>query len=190
MDKDKKELQKLTDLLTKHAPDALLSDIPIEYFYQIKLSFVFLFLFSLAFVDHSFRTERIQIPEILFQPTIIGEDQMGLSEAIECVFREYTPDIQQELANNIFVTGGCSKIPQFIERLENDIRQIRPAGSSFRITRAADPRLDTWRGLSLWGSTSSFKSSSVTKDLYSENGVGYIKPHELSNLYHPTPSIV
>ncbi|KAG8234176.1 hypothetical protein J437_LFUL007336, partial [Ladona fulva] len=58
--------------------------------------------------------ERIRAPEILFQPHMLGIDQGGLSEVIECVIRQFSPEIQKELVNNVFVTGGPAALPGLI----------------------------------------------------------------------------
>merc|ERR1712100_519446 len=86
-EKDRQELQQLTEQLQKYAPTELEKEIPIEEYYQIKLG-----------------PERVRIPEILFQPSMIGEDQMGLSEVIKSVLERFSPDNQTKLVNNIFLT--------------------------------------------------------------------------------------
>lgn len=40
--------------------------------------------------------ERIRIPEIIFQPSLVGVDQMGLSEAVYHVLQQFSPT-QQDL---------------------------------------------------------------------------------------------
>jgi actin-related protein 5 len=75
----------------------------------------------------------------------------------------------------------------FIDRLESDIKQNRPAGSEFKLYHANDPSLDAWKGARLWSHTA-HASSFITKRDYMDNGPGYFKPHTLSNIYNPTPN--
>jgi actin-related protein 5 len=65
--------------------------------------------------------ERIRIPEILFQPSLIGHDQMGLAECVEATLKGFTDDQQRRLAENIFLTGGLSKYPGLVERLDAEV---------------------------------------------------------------------
>ncbi|XP_077433708.1 actin-related protein 5-like [Vanacampus margaritifer] len=39
-------------------------------------------------------TERLRCPEILFQPSLTGEDQMGMMETLQYVLARYTPEQQ------------------------------------------------------------------------------------------------
>merc|ERR1712088_1129665 len=56
-------------------------------------------------------TEQIRISEILFQPSIIGHEQAGISETIEFILKKFSPDVQQKLVSNIFITGAVASIP-------------------------------------------------------------------------------
>ncbi|KAI4824341.1 hypothetical protein KUCAC02_012863 [Chaenocephalus aceratus] len=51
-------------------------------------------------------TERLRCPELLFQPSPTGEEQMGLMEALQYVLARYTPEQQEALVSNVFLTGG------------------------------------------------------------------------------------
>lgn len=52
--------------------------------------------------------ESIRAPEILFQPSMIGSSEAGLAETIEYVLKLFTSIEQQQLVDNIFLTGGCA----------------------------------------------------------------------------------
>merc|ERR1719189_929972 len=56
-------------------------------------------------------TEQIRISEILFQPSIIGHEQAGISETVEFILKKFSPDVQQKLVSNIFITGAVASIP-------------------------------------------------------------------------------
>lgn len=55
--------------------------------------------------------ESIRVPEILFQPSMIGVGEAGLSELIDFVLHLFTKEEQQILAENVYITGACSQIP-------------------------------------------------------------------------------
>lgn len=50
-------------------------------------------------------TERIRVPEILYQPHIIGSSACGLSEILEHTFAQFSPAVAENLAANVFLTG-------------------------------------------------------------------------------------
>lgn len=43
--------------------------------------------------------ERCRVPEVLFQPTMVGVDQGGVSSTMEYVLQTYPPDVQQRLVD-------------------------------------------------------------------------------------------
>ncbi len=49
--------------------------------------------------------ERLRAPEVLFQPSILGIDQSGLSDCLEYVFSYYPHDLQQRLAQVHWLGG-------------------------------------------------------------------------------------
>ena len=82
--------------------------------------------------------EAIRAPEIIFQPSMIGLVEAGLAETIEYVLRMFTETDQQKLVNNLFLTGGCAKIPGLTERLTKELREMRPFQSHFKINLAGN----------------------------------------------------
>ena len=86
-------------------------------------------------------------------------------------------------SKNILVTGGNSLFTNLTHRIENEIRAIRPFGSTIRCVQAKDPLLDAWRGASMWASSKDggFEKSIVTKRMYEEFGHEYLVEHGMSN---------
>jgi len=75
---------------------------------------------------------------------------MGLAEAIYHSLNQFKDSQGTNLCQNIFLTGGTSLFPHFVDRIENEVRMIRPTQSPLRIWSAADPLLDAWKGASKW----------------------------------------
>jgi len=72
--------------------------------------------------------ERYRVMEGLFQPgSILGVDQAGLTEAIEEILRLFPLEARSRLLENVFVTGGVSRVAGLRERLETEIRAIAPS---------------------------------------------------------------
>lgn len=78
--------------------------------------------------------ERVRIPEVVFQPSIIGVHQMGLAEAVETVLQKHPEcsnvrvciKVSILLYQTIFITGGNTLFPNFGSRIATEIRKITP----------------------------------------------------------------
>lgn len=135
--------------------------------------------------------ERIRVPEIIFQPTMVGIEQAGLAETIEMVLARYTLSDQQKLAENVFITGGCAKLPFIKERIETELLAMRPFQSKFNVQLAGDPLFDAWKGAKKWAlNDDNLKKFSVTRQEYEEKGGDYLKDHMCSNHYVALPAPV
>lgn len=178
-EKEQEELNELENLLKKHDPDFSKRfggkpETAVDWaeYYQLHLG-----------------VERIRVPEIVYQPSLLGIEQAGISETIDFILNHYSTDLQTALVQNVFVTGGNTKFPNFQERLERELLAIRPFQSTFRVFKAANPILDAWNGARKWArSLSSLQTVSVTRQEYEEKGGDYLREHFASNRYVPTPT--
>ncbi|RDD44462.1 Actin-related protein 5 [Trichoplax sp. H2] len=132
--------------------------------------------------------ERMRVTEMLFQPSIRGVEQAGLHSTIAFVLKHYPDNVQNLLAQNIFVTGGNLQYPNFDDRLKNELREIRPFRSDFKIAFADDMMSDVWYGAKQWLlDQDDLQSVSITRSDYEEKGGEYLKEHVASNRYIPSP---
>jgi len=130
--------------------------------------------------------DQIRGPEVFFQPSLAGVEQMGIIDAIELILRNasYPQEIKTLLLKNIFLTGGSSFTKNFTQRLKKDLESITPAGTEISIKIAKDPIFDTWRGMQTFGKRKdNIVKYGVTKAEYEENGSLYYKPNQFSNIY-------
>ncbi|EAT45925.1 AAEL002822-PA [Aedes aegypti] len=134
--------------------------------------------------------ERIRVPEILFQPSMIGVQEAGLTGTIDYVLKLFPKEDQVKLVGNVMLTGGCANIRGFKERLSRELQAILPFQSVYNLMVAGSPSLDAWRGASQFANSQEFKQSLITRQLYDECGGEYFKEHTASNFYYPTPSQV
>ncbi|KAI3405981.2 ARP5 [Candida oxycetoniae] len=131
--------------------------------------------------------ERIRVPEILFQPSIGGLDQAGISEIIGDLLRRRLDGNFQlagqsyAMAQNVFITGGLALLPGFRNRIERDTRGFLPIGTPLNVRTAKDPLLDAWHGMSKWANSEDSKDAYVTRAEFEEYGPEYIKEHGLGN---------
>jgi actin-related protein 6 len=81
--------------------------------------------------------ERFAVPELLFHPSDIGIQQMGISEAIVHVIEQFPSEVQSHLYKNILLIGGSCSLLNFKERVEKDVRTMAPAECEVRINMAS-----------------------------------------------------
>lgn len=94
----------------------------------------------------SVSTERFTVPEILFRPSDIGVEYLGIAEAIVQSIDACDPIYRAALYQNIVLTGGTMKIPNLKERLEQELRSLAPTNYKVRIYLPKDPIEYAWSG--------------------------------------------
>lgn len=118
--------------------------------------------------------ERITIPEILFHPSDIGIEQMGIPEAIYHVVSLTPIEMHPHLYSNIILTGGSVHFPGFSKRVESDVRKMCPDDYTVRVFTPSEPVSYSWQGG--WNLSQSQSDSwpehvaSVTLAEYKEHG--------------------
>ncbi|KAL1021417.1 hypothetical protein UPYG_G00013020 [Umbra pygmaea] len=131
-------------------------------------------------------TERLRASEILFQPSLIGEDQMGLMETLQYVLARYSPEQQGALVRNVFLTGGNLQYPGMKERIERELLAMRPFQSHFQVTMASRPAVDAWYGARDWALDHSPGGDGwISRQDYEEKGGEYLSEHCCSNVFIP-----
>ncbi|XP_069508471.1 actin-related protein 5 [Ambystoma mexicanum] len=131
-------------------------------------------------------TERIRVPEIIFQPSLIGEEQAGIAETMQYVLDRYPKDVQEELVQNVFLTGGNVMYPGMKARIQKELLEMRPFQSTFQVNMASNPILDTWYGARDWAlEHMDDEEGWITRLEYEEKGGEYLKEHSASNMYVP-----
>ncbi|XP_060598270.1 actin-related protein 5-like [Ruditapes philippinarum] len=173
------QLEELETMLKEHDPEFLkemdkeAGEFDIAEYYRLHIG-----------------VERIRVPELLFQPSMIGAEQAGIVETLDYMFKKYTQDVQQTLAQYVFLTGGCANFGQFKQRMDREMLQMRPFKSTFNVFTADDPSLDAWLGARQWITSSGIGNVWITRAEYQEKGGDYLKEHIASNRYLPHPVLV
>ena len=122
-------------------------------------------------------SERFAVPEVLFHPSDIGMDQAGVGEATWQSLSELSEIELGLCANNIILTGGCSRLPQFRDRFHTDIRDNVPDIFDVHTHLPDEPQDYAWNGASRFvqnertGGT--FGRHTVTRAEYLEHGHEY-----------------
>ena len=90
--------------------------------------------------------ERFSIPEILFHPSNIGIEQMGIPEAITLSVSLTPKEMHPHLYTNIVVTGGSALFPGFQARLIEEVRKLVPDDYGVNVTVPESPASYAWLG--------------------------------------------
>lgn len=126
--------------------------------------------------------ERIRVPEVLFQPSIAGLDQAGIVEIAADILghRVSGLGLQNEILQDIFLTGGNTLFRNFDDRLRDELRAVLPAETQLTLRHAKNPLLDAWKGAAEWACGDEWKAAAVSREEYLEKGPDYIKVCVLS----------
>lgn len=129
--------------------------------------------------------ERFRCPEIIFQPHLIGIDQVGLDEAIGVSMRRLPSDWSKQIAEGtVLLTGGNTLFDGIEKRVLAELKKSRPQGSLIKLVRAADPLLDAWSGAAYFADSPLFQRSIFTKRDYEEKGEDWLRKYTLKYSFH------
>lgn len=115
--------------------------------------------------------ERFSVPELLFHPSDIGIQEMGVAEAICDAISTTPPEMHPHLFANIVLTGGSANFPYFKERVEKDVRALAPSHYTVRVDMADSPHLYALQGGQLVGAEGDCQAWYVSAAELKEKGV-------------------
>lgn len=114
--------------------------------------------------------ERFAVPEMLFHPSDIGIQEMGIPEAIVHSIQAMPEEMQPHFYQNIVLTGGNTLFPGFKERMEAELRSLAPAHLPVTILMPENPITYSWEGGKLLANNPDYDEMVVTRDDFEENG--------------------
>ncbi|XP_068448781.1 actin-related protein 6-like isoform X1 [Clinocottus analis] len=114
--------------------------------------------------------ERFAVPEMLFHPSDIGLQEMGLPEAIVDSIQALPEEMHAHFYQNVVLVGGNSLFSGFRERLEAELRSLAPAHLPVAVLQPANPICYSWEGGRLLALSPDYDELVVTRDDYEENG--------------------
>ena len=119
--------------------------------------------------------ERFRGPEPLFQPSILGDNGLGIHEMIDNSIMKCDPDLQRDLYANIVLSGGTMLFPGIDARMTKMITSLAPAMKNIiKVIAPPDRKCAAWIGGSKLGSLSTFQEMCMSKAEYDENGPSFI----------------
>jgi len=115
--------------------------------------------------------ERFRAPEILFQPSLIGEEYLGIHQMMVQSITKTDTDLRRQLYEKIYLSGGTTMLPGIPERLINEIQLMKPLSDlKVRIFATKERRFSAWIGGSILASLPTFKKMWVDHKEYQEEG--------------------
>ncbi|XP_060932599.1 actin-related protein 6 [Limanda limanda] len=114
--------------------------------------------------------ERFAVPEMLFHPSDIGLQEMGIPEAVVHSIQALPEEMQPHFYQNIVLTGGNTLFPGYRQRLEAELRSLVPAHLPVCVLQPADPICYSWEGGKLLAHNPDYDEMVVTREEYEEHG--------------------
>ncbi|KAK8722251.1 hypothetical protein OTU49_012340 [Cherax quadricarinatus] len=114
--------------------------------------------------------ERVSVPELLFYPSDVGIQEMGITEAIVHSINKCPEETRPHLYRNILLTGGNCNFPGFKDRVYKDVRSMSPDEYDINVTIAKNPTTYAWRGGAAISRSAHFPEMLVTKREWEEDG--------------------
>lgn len=114
--------------------------------------------------------ERFTVPELLFHPSDIGINQIGISEAVIHSVNACPEETRPHLFANIVLMGGSAKFAGMHERLLKDIRSMAPELYEVNVSIGEDPASYAWHGGKYMAKDPEFGKLCITRHDYDENG--------------------
>ena len=123
--------------------------------------------------------ERFRCPEVLFQPSLVGNEAGGIHVLVHRCIMNCSADIRSDLCSNIVLSGGTTMFDGIAERMDKELTaHFAKCGPSsiMKVQVVAPPtrEFSTWIGGSIIASLSSFESMWITKAEYEETGVSVV----------------
>ena len=114
--------------------------------------------------------ERFRAPEVLFQPSFLGGELLGIHELLSRSVGKCDIDIRKELYSNIVLSGGTTMYPGITDRIQKELRNIVPHSIPLKVIAPPERKYSVWIGGSILSSLSSFQNMWITKEEYLECG--------------------
>ncbi|RUS92155.1 hypothetical protein EGW08_000008 [Elysia chlorotica] len=114
--------------------------------------------------------ERFSVPELLFKPSDVGIQEMGISEGIMHCLSLVETELAPHLLNNVVITGGNALLPGFQDRLYQDVRSMASDDYDVGMSTPKNPITYPWHAGCDFSLDPNFPSMCVSRHEYEEHG--------------------
>ena len=119
--------------------------------------------------------ERFMLPEIMFNPSLIGLEEDSLPVAIMNSIEACDLEVRPHLLNNIFLSGGSSMFPNLKSRiyqeLELELARRKKRDQVIKIIASRERTFSVWIGGSILCTIPEFSKNWVTRAKYYNEGI-------------------
>jgi actin beta/gamma 1 len=114
--------------------------------------------------------ERFRCPEVLFQPSFIGKEALGVHDTMFQTIMKCDGDIRKDLYSNIVKSGGSTMYEGLAARLEKEMIALAPSTMKIKVVAPPERKYSVWIGGSILASLSTFQQMWISKQEYDESG--------------------
>ncbi|XP_074359507.1 actin-7-like isoform X1 [Apium graveolens] len=114
--------------------------------------------------------ERFRCPEVLFQPSLIGMEAVGIHETTYNSIMKCDTHSQNDLFGNIVLSGGSTMFPGIAYRMSKEITTLAPSSMNIKVIAPPERKYSVWIGGSILASLSTFQEMWISKGEYDEFG--------------------
>jgi actin-related protein len=114
--------------------------------------------------------ERFRCPEVLFQPSLIGQEAEGIHKLGYDSIMKCDVDIRKDLYSNTVLSGGSTMFGGIAERVHKEITHLAPSSIKVKVVAPPERKYSVWIGGSILSSLSTFQQMWITKQEYDESG--------------------
>lgn len=119
----------------------------------------------------SLYTSRFRAPEVLFNPELLGQEEVGIHQVLYNSISKSDLDIRSSLYQNIVLSGGTTLFNGFGNRLFKEIKDlVVDKKVQVKINAQGERIFSTWSGGSILASLDTFKRMWITKEEYENEG--------------------
>jgi len=114
--------------------------------------------------------ERFRVPEVLFQPGVIGKEAAGVHDCTFNTIMKCDVDIRKDLYANIVLSGGTTMFEGIGERMTKELSALAPSTMKIKVVAPPERKYSVWIGGSILSSLSTFQTMWISKAEYDDAG--------------------
>jgi actin-related protein len=115
-------------------------------------------------------SERFRCPEVLYQPSLLGMESVGVHQLVYNTIMKCDIDIRKDMYSNIVLSGGTTLHPGMETRLTQEMKLLAPRAANVKVIAPEDRRYSVWLGGSVLASLSTFEHMWISQNDYFEEG--------------------
>ncbi len=115
-------------------------------------------------------SELFRCPEVLFNPTIIGAEQLGIHTLIYRSVMKCDTNIRKQLFGNIVLSGGTSMFKGLEKRMQKELTGLVSTSTTLKIIAPPERKYLVWIGAAKAASDPTFEEKWIGKEEFNKSG--------------------